>query len=261
MTRMTRHLPLEAIENFRDYGDYPTSAGRRVHKGRLWRSAAHAKASDADLEALAGLGLAVIVDLRRKPERLRAPSRRHAGFAALVIENDRDDPRQDPWIDFIRSGPITEETTRAYMRGYAAAAPFEPAHVELYGRYFAALAEADGPVLIHCAAGKDRTGILAALTHHLLGVHADDMVADYLLTNQFARRPERLAEAARAIEAASGRAPAPGAVSAAMGVDAEYLDAAFTAIKGAHGSLDGYLADALGVDAARKAAIEARLLA
>ena len=52
-----------------------------------------------------------------------------------------------------------------------------------FRRYFQALAAAEGPVLIHCAAGKDRTGILAALTHHLVGVHADDIVADYLLTN------------------------------------------------------------------------------
>jgi protein-tyrosine phosphatase len=61
----SRILPLEGVDNFRDYGDYQTAAGRRIHPGRLYRSANHAAATDADLEAIGALGLAVIVDLRR----------------------------------------------------------------------------------------------------------------------------------------------------------------------------------------------------
>jgi protein-tyrosine phosphatase len=61
--------------------------------------------------------------------------------------------------------------------------PFAPSHLDLFAQYFQVLAESDRPVLIHCAAGKDRTGMLAALTHHLLGVSRDDLLADYLLTN------------------------------------------------------------------------------
>ena len=115
-------------------------------------------------------------------------------------------------------------------------------------------------MLIHCAAGKDRTGVLAALTHRLLGVHPDDIVADYLLTNLSSHRPERLERAAKAIEAASGKTPDPAAVRAAMGVAAEYLACAFAAIEARHGTVEDYLREALGVDAALREAIEARLL-
>jgi protein tyrosine/serine phosphatase len=257
---MTRHLTFEAIENFRDFGDYPARGGRRVKRGRLWRSASHARASDADLAALAALELALVADLRRKRERLREPSRRHAGFAALVIENDRDDPRHAPWTDFIRTSDLSEEAVSGYMRGYARAAPFEPSHVELFSRYFRALGEADGPSLIHCAAGKDRTGLLAALTHHVLGVHRDDMIADYLLTNLSSERPERLESAAKAIEAAVNKRPTEAAVRAAVGVKPEYLEGALDGIAEAHGSVDAYLDDVLGVDAALREALEARLL-
>ncbi len=76
-----RILPLEGVGNFRDFGGYATGGGRRIRRGRLYRSAHHAQATDADLEAIAALELAAIVDLRRGEERERMPSRRHEGFA------------------------------------------------------------------------------------------------------------------------------------------------------------------------------------
>ena len=72
-------------------------------------------------------------------------------------------------------------------------AALEARHIDLFSRYFHALAEAPGPVLIHCAGGKDRTGILAALTHHIAGVMRQDIVEDYLHTN----RPETFERAAK----------------------------------------------------------------
>ena len=82
---MTRHIRLEAVENFRDFGDYPTTSGRRLKRGRLYRSASHGRATDADLTTIEALELAVIVDLRRPGERERDPSRRPAGFRGQVI--------------------------------------------------------------------------------------------------------------------------------------------------------------------------------
>ena len=64
-----RIFSLEGVDNFRDFGDYAPAAGRRVHPGRLYRSAHHGQATDADLAAIAALNIAVIVDLRRGEER------------------------------------------------------------------------------------------------------------------------------------------------------------------------------------------------
>ena len=103
---MTRKLPFEAIENFRDFGDYGAGE-RRIRKGVLYRAAHQAEATDADLDSLAALGLSLIVDLRRPNERTRSPSRRWNGFSAEVIENGEGDEHDDPWHRFIAGSDLT----------------------------------------------------------------------------------------------------------------------------------------------------------
>jgi protein tyrosine/serine phosphatase len=256
---MTRHLPLEGVDNFRDYGDYPTVGGRRLKRGMLYRSAAHSQATEADLEALGALNIAVVVDLRRKEEREREPSRRPPGFSGSVIVNDRAH-EEDSWRNHVSSGKLTVESSRAYLIDYYRKAPFDARHIDLFTRYFATLAARGGPVLIHCAAGKDRTGLLAALTHHVAGVRRDDMVADYLLTNSAARMAQRLPLVSQAIHEISGKVPDEAAVLTVMGVDTIYLDAAFAAIAERHGDTDAYLEQVLGVTPAMREALAARLL-
>jgi len=259
---MTRHIRLEGVENFRDYGDYATAAGKRLHAGRLYRSASHARATDADLEVIEALNLAVIVDLRPPGERERDPSRRPVGFKGQVIENDHGEAAgDDPWWNFVRSCDLSEDAFRGYLLNYYREAPFVARHVDLFARYFQALADAEGPVLIHCAAGKDRTGVLAALTHHVAGVHEDDIVEDYLLTNNPERIAARAPMVAQLIATETGRTPTDAAIRAAIGVEAEYLAEAFRTIDAKHGSTDAYLEQVLGVDATLRARLEARLLA
>jgi len=248
---MTRHVRLEGVENFRDYGDYAAAHGRRLKRGVLFRSASHGRATDADLAAIAAMNLAVIVDLRRPGERERDPARRPQGFAGKLIENQEGESADaDPWWTFVRSCDLSEAAFRGYLLDYYRAAPFLGRHIDLFSRYFRALAAADGPVLIHCAAGKDRTGVLAALTHTLAGVHPDDILADYLLTNDPVRIAARAPMVARLIAEETGRVPTDAAVRAAIGVEAEYLDASIRAIEAKFGSVDAYLEAVLGVDSA-----------
>ena len=256
---MTRKIAFDAIENFRDFGDYAVG-DRRLKRGVLYRAAHQSEATEADLEAMRALGLSVIVDLRRPNERERSPCRRWAGFDGLVIENDLGQAEEDPWHLFIRDSDLSSKAFTDYMVAYYRDAPFVDRHVDLYSRYFQALAETDGAVLIHCAAGKDRTGILAALTHHLAGVHEDDILADFLLTNDPARFERRAPQFAAVVEEMTGRRPTQDAVITALGVEAHYLETAFAAIHEQHGTLDAYLQDVLGVDAARRAAIVHRIL-
>lgn len=256
---MTRRIAFEAIENFRDFGDY-AAGSRRLKRGLLYRSANQAEATQADLEAMKALGLSVIVDLRRPNERERSPSRRWEGFAATVIENDIGQEEEDPWHAFIKTSDLSPEAFIGYMVDYYREAPFVDRHIDLYGRYFHALSETSGPVLIHCAAGKDRTGILAALTHHLAGVGEEDILADFLLTNDIHRFERRAPQFAAMIEEMTGKRPSREAMITAMGVEARYLETAFAAIHERHRTLDAYLEEVLGVDAARREAIAHRIL-
>lgn len=251
----------DALDNFRDYGDYATSAGRRVAGGRLFRSAHQAQASDADLERLAALRIGAVVDLRRPSERRRQPSRRPAGFSAVVIESGFDDGGEAPHLTFLRTAELTPDSGRRFMTDTYRALPFEAAHLDLFARYFRVLADAEAPVLIHCAAGKDRTGLLAALTHGLMGVHADDMIEDYLLTNTAVDLEARAPGIARQLEATTGRPVAHDAVVAFLGVEPVYLETALAEIADRFGSVDGYLEQALGVDAALRDRIGQRLAA
>lgn len=251
----------DALDNFRDYGDYAAAAGRRIAPGRLFRSGHQARVSEADLDRLAALGIATVVDLRRPSERRTQPSKRPAGFSGAVIESAHDDGGEAPHLTFLRTADLTPDSGRRFMTDTYRRLAFEPSHLDLFARYFRALGETEGPVLIHCAAGKDRTGLLAALTHHLLGVHHDDMVADYLLTNTAVDLEGRAPGIARQLEAMTGRVAAHDAVVAFLGVEAVYLDTALNEIAALHGSTDAYLEQALGVDTALRDRIGARLAA
>lgn len=251
----------EAIDNVRDYGDYDTAAGRRLAGGRLLRSGHHARATDADLRKLVDLGVAVVVDLRHPSERIYQPSRRHPEWAGAVIESDinTDETGEPPHITFLKTTDLSEDSVTAYMTQTYRRLPFEARHIDLFSRYFRSLADAEGAVLIHCAAGKDRTGLLAALTHRIAGVGEDDLLEDYLLTNTAVDLAAKAPEIARQIEANFGRKASAAAVQAFLGVQEAFLAAAFDEIERRHGSVDAYLEQALGVDGALRDRIAARL--
>jgi protein tyrosine/serine phosphatase len=256
---MTRVITTEGVDNLRDFGGYETGCGRGLKARRLYRSAHHQNATDEDLALLAALNLAVIVDLRRAEERARFPSRRHDGFSGQVIQNDLGDADKG-WEAMLRGQTPTAAFFRERSLEWYRRAPFEARHIDLFARYFAALTEAQGPVLIHCAAGKDRTGLLAALTHYLAGVSREDMIEDYLLTNTLDFHGKRSRNIAGLITEYTGVAPDDAALRAAMGVEACDLEAAFEVIEAEYGSVDNYLDKVLGVDARRRDDFEARYL-
>src|SRR5204862_891746 len=123
-------------------------------------------------------------------------------------------------------------------------------HIDLFRRYFHTLADVEGPIVVHCAAGKDRTGLICALTHHLAGVHPDDIMADYLLTNDPERMARKMSFLGPWLRDTGGRTVDEDALRVAVSVRPEYLETAFAVIRESHGSLDNYLEGALGVDAA-----------
>lgn len=259
-----RIVRFEAIENLRDFGGYAGSHGP-IPRGRLFRSAHQGRATDADLRRLDGLDLAVVVDLRRPDERRRDPCRRPPSFGARVIETTREGDAEAPHLKFLREADLTPETAHGFMLDEYRRLPFEAAHLEIFSETFRALGEGGGPILIHCAAGKDRTGLLAALIHHLLGVGPDDIMADYLLTNT-ARGLDReggdvdwIVRFSDLIEREYGRRPPRAAVEAFLRVHPDWLRSAFSAIADQAGGTDAYLRNALGVDAALRGRIIAGL--
>ena len=255
-------MEFDGIVNFRDFGGKPGAGGKRVREGVLFRSGHHAAATEADLLRLKELDFALFVDLRRPPERLRDPARRPEAPRARALEHQG--PTENavaPHLAFLAEpGATPERVTTQMVVGYRYY-PFDPHYVAVYRDYFPLLATLDGPVLVNCHAGKDRTGFLCALTLHVLGVSREDIFEDYLATNLQNRADERLAEMTAQFTANHGHAPSEALLRRMMSVDAVYLEAAFAAIADVHGDTDRYLAEVVGLTPDLQARIRDNLLA
>ena len=180
-----RLVPLEGSFNFRDLGGYPARDGRTTRWGRLFRADALHELTPGDVGLLLDLGLRTIVDLRTERELARS------GRGLLEPEDVA-----FHHLAVVQEGVRADGTSDGAAAGEAMAAP-APTGDDLAERYLwylevgrsplvEALTLLGGeewyPLVFHCAAGKDRTGVLAALTLEILGVDRDVIVADYVIT-------------------------------------------------------------------------------
>lgn len=234
-----RVLPLSGVHNFRDYGGYAVEGGGRLRDAVLWRSAHHQTASDEDLTALDALGLETVIDLRGDDERELHPCRRSDNFSARVLFAGGVTAGLAPHLQ-AAGGAIDGETARSRMIDTYAGMPYRPALVATLRLYLAALSEYDAPSLVHCVAGKDRTGFAVAMVHRLLGVHEDDLMQDYLLTNTAGKIEERIEQGAASIRARHGGEISDDAVRALMSVNPAYLEAALATVRRDHGDIPTY---------------------
>lgn len=166
---------LASLPNLRDLGGRPTADGGWVRRGLIYRSEAPCLATPADQAALGErLHVAEVVDLRRDEEHRAAPLppavAARARWHRVPLEVDA-----PPHV--AEQLPATEELTSADMgRFYAWIAR---RNTRRLAQVLELLAEADAPVLIHCAVGKDRTGVVSGVALLALGVAPDEVVADY----------------------------------------------------------------------------------
>lgn len=250
----------KGIHNFRDYGGYAARGGR-LKTAQLFRSGQHSDATAQDLADFHALDVRTVIDLRGNSERASWPCLRHEDFGAEVLFFDGETSGRGgaPHVEAARREVVTAEDAHAAMIDLYAFMPHRPNLNAILKSYFDVLATRDGASLLHCFAGKDRTGFAAALLHRLMGVHPDDLVADFMLTNDAGDRAARIAAGAESI-----RRSRPGlsdaAVTVLMDVHPAYLDAAFEAATAAHGSVENYAETVLGVTSARRDAIAARLI-
>ncbi len=250
-----RVLDLQGVHNFRDYGGYAVSGGGRLKRDVLWRSGQHHGATDEDLERIAALGLASVFDLRSSTERDLHPCRRPEGFSARIHHSDDPPPsarRTAPHVqEAIRAQRRSPETAREGMRKNYAKMPFRPELQAATRALISRLGEGAGPSLVNCMAGKDRTGIAVAMVHLATGVHRDDVLADYVLTNTAGDPEARIAAGMETVRAMGGDSDE-ATLRVVMGVEPEYLESAFAGIEEECGSIDAYLSEALSVDDAMR---------
>jgi protein-tyrosine phosphatase len=242
-----RLIPLAQGSNFRDIGGYATANGKHVRWGLIYRSGAQPLLTPADVDAVHGLGVAQLVDLRSDEERLIAPTRiNHVPYAAVGYTVN--DLMHTPGSTPIRSG------ADLYRNFPALLAP----QLKII---FAHLLHERTPIVYNCSAGQDRTGFATAMILAALGVPHDTIIADYHLSTRF-RRPEfEMAPVDPALVAANPGAQMFAAYRARpdwnvpqplMDKDGQpFLHGAFDAIRDKWGSVDAYLQQEVGVGPAQ----------
>jgi len=261
MLRMERVLRLEGGRNFRDLGGYPAADGRVVGWRRLYRSGVMSHFSDADCNHLATLGVQVICDLRATAERQREVLR-------------WTDPRtQHLHWDYDNSGislrgllrggdPTAIGMRRAMISVYEGLPDFL---AEPYAALFDQLAAGAVPLVFNCSAGKDRTGLAAALILTCLGVPWQHVVADYELTNtlvdlEYEFYTHRESSVGAGDEFGRYAALPREVLAPLFQASPAYLEASFAAMRRACGSVRAYLESRLGVTEDKVAALRSHLL-
>lgn len=244
-------LPFEKTENFRQLGGYTGADGRQVKCGQIYRSGALADAvrTPHDKALLESLGLRSIFDFRSSQERSflpdpALPGARQFDISAMV-SSDGQEVNFDIASFFTMTADQLNQVFQQVHLSYAAL-PFEN---EAYKEMFRQLLAGNTPLLFHCSAGKDRTGVAAALILLALGVSRQDVMEDYLLTNTC--RAATRAELGEKFAAAMGNTPARDAVvNLFTGVQRESLELALDAIDQRYPSFEAYLQDQYGIGAA-----------
>lgn len=241
-----RVLPLQGGQNFRDLGGYRTTDGRTVKWGLLYRSGSMYFLTDVDHAYLETLGIRTVCDFRDKNERATEPAVWPAGHAPQVLEDDYH-------MDMGGIGKTAPGHVPTVTEARAAIAGLYPRLLRQfngqYRRMFAELLAGHAPLAFNCTAGKDRTGVAAALLLTALGVPRATVIEDYTLSNRYFDPGKVVRSDAQA--SSQWKSLPPDVLKAYMAADPAYIGEIFKVMDAHPGGAFGYLRDELGLNGAK----------
>ena len=260
-----RHLVLEGTPNFRDLGGYETTDGHFVRWGLLYRSGVLSNLTASDFAYLSKLGVKVVCDFRTAQENATAPEIWVPGAEVEHIslpigggdgKNNKDVTSS---LDAFLATHPTPEQLKAWMtKSYGG---FVFTNSAQYASVFAQLKQDHLPLLYHCSAGKDRTGVFSALLLLTLGVPEKTVLEDYALTNKYmldAMTPEQTRKMLASNPQFAHMSEEQQRVL--MAADPDYLKSTLRQIDEKFGSFENYRRTELGVSDGDVATLRARLL-
>ena len=246
----TRLLPLEGGRNFRTLGGYETTDGRTVVWDKLYRSGVMHGITEADYDYLSSLDIKVVCDLRTEEERTSEPTNWAAGDIDYLFFPD---PTEDmSFMSVLMDPDVTPQDVRDAFGGayYGIGHQQAPAYRDMFDR----LAAGQAPLAFNCSAGKDRTGVAAALLLTALGVPRDTIVHDYQLSDDYVDyMKEFMGEEARARMLEENPSYAfflqlpPEIVEPIMATHPEYIEKFFADIEAEYGTVDAFLEQVIDV--------------
>ncbi|NUU21801.1 MAG: tyrosine-protein phosphatase [Streptomycetaceae bacterium] len=259
----TRGLGLSGAGNARDLGGYRTSLGFTVKYGQVFRSDALAKLTDADLAKLDHMGVETAADLRTDFEvGLNGPDKVPAGTDVLRVPvsdggmyqklneviASKDPVKQAEALGNGKAEQLLVDANRSFVS--------DPAQRAQFAQVVRRIANGE-TLLYNCSAGKDRTGWMSAIVLTAVGVDRATVTQDYLLSNTYLKASN---DRTKAGLKAAGLMQNPDLLDPLLGVQKQYLDAAFDEVAKQYGSFDRFLRDGLGLDGATLAKLRLRML-
>lgn len=254
-----RSIALQGAPNFRDVGGHRTADWLTVLPERLFRSDRLCSLTPADITVVSGLGIRSVCDLRSEAECLLHPDNMPSGWTGdyLRLPISADVRARKTVFEPLIAKPtaagahdVMESIYRSFPQAFAP-------HI---GDLFDRLTGPALPMVIHCTAGKDRTGFVVAILLSALGVPSETIFADYLLSSRFSYTQITFDEVTTLIASHIGASPSKEVVHTILGVDRAYLQASLDLIDEWYGSVAGYLTDACGVEKEQIEKLKAALL-
>jgi protein-tyrosine phosphatase len=246
-----RIVNFQGGQNFREVGGYPTTDGRKLRRGLLWRSARIDELTVDDIEVFHRLGIATIADLRSSRERSLNPTSEAIRAKVRTLTWDaKHRNRDDAQLrDLFSPGAESTHYFQSILGLYRTIAID---HAEHFRGIFETVANGGLPVLIHCAAGKDRTGIAVGLLLEIIGVERAFILADYAKTEQLLDWDRLTAAAAlgTGVSLSWLEKLDPAARKLLFRSDERYLQSVFTDMEAQHGSVTAFVIERLQVNPA-----------
>lgn len=266
---MSEYLPQEPVRvlrleggcNFRDIGGYRTASGREVRWGRVFRAGTLSYMSEADLSVLHRLELRAICDLRRADERTREPTTWRADRTQALQWDNASDPIS--LSKLVGQRPATPEGMFDAMQELYRGLPSRMS-TQLRG-LLNCIAQERTPLVVHCSAGKDRTGFVIASLLRALDVPLATIIEDYVLTNEVGNfelfiRDRKDAQLGLADAHHPLMSMAPDLRRVLFSAHEAFLLAAFDTIDTEFGGFDPYLRDTIGIDPDVRQRLQQQLL-
>jgi len=245
-----REIKLQGVVNFRDIGGYPTKDGRQVKWGRIYRSAEISHLTAGGLDTLAQLKITYIADFRGPNEVKTAPDKVPAAATRVSLPAGSEHTGDSAYMRQMLQSAKDSGLVPFYSDIRYLGERYKPLFTELLQ------VNADSAVLFHCTAGKDRTGIAAALILYALNVDQHAIMEDYLASDYYRRK-----ENERSIKGMMMmyKLDEPTARNL-MGVKKNYLAATFNAITAKYGTVDNYLETVMGLTPDKRALLQKKFL-